>query len=246
MKDFLSEYFSFSRTERNGIIFLLVLILLAILTLIYLKNRTITPSLSQQVIQSELDRLSQLTPSDRQQSTNSFQDSLWHSKKPTEQAAFQDDQPNSKQVFTAQKKTYNKQDYKAQEKKIITFDLNSASLDQMVASGTREWLAKRIVKYRSILGGYHSKEQLKEVYGMKASNYQWIVKRANVNQPFTLKKIDLKNADFKTILKHPYVEYEQVKSIMQLRKENKLDNSSVKSLFSNTIYAKLVPYLKFD
>ena len=48
-------------------------------------------------------------------------------------------------------------------KKVI--DLNSASLDDLISlRGIGDTYAKRIIKFRDLLGGFISKEQIKEVY----------------------------------------------------------------------------------
>jgi DNA uptake protein ComE-like DNA-binding protein len=67
--------------------------------------------------------------------------------------------------------------------------------------------AKRIVGYRDLLGGYHKVEQLMEVYGLDEDKYhslkEWFVIG---NDPIAT--INVNNADFKSILRHPYISKE--------------------------------------
>jgi DNA uptake protein ComE-like DNA-binding protein len=73
-------------------------------------------------------------------------------------------------------------------------------------------IAARIIKYRNSLGGFYQKRQLLEVYKFPESYYNKIEKYILVNDSL-IEKIDINNVSFKKLLRHPYFDYETVKSI---------------------------------
>jgi competence protein ComEA len=79
------------------------------------------------------------------------------------------------------------------------------------------WLAARIVKYRTLLGGYYSVEQLREVYGMQPATFKAISHYIRIDTTH-LKKIDVNRASFKELLHHPYLDYNTVKKLVNGRR----------------------------
>jgi competence protein ComEA len=132
-------------------------------------------------------------------------------------------------------------------KRQIKVELNSAdSLSLIAINGIGPTFAKRILKYRSILGGYNSIEQLKEVYGFSEELYEKVKPQFSINQSL-IKKINVNKDDFKTINKHPYIGYELTKSIFNFRKATTINQSNLKDLLhDDALYMKLLPYLVFD
>ena len=95
--------------------------------------------------------------------------------------------------------------------------VNSADSTELIAlPQIGEVMASRIHRYRDRLGGYVSLDQLFEVKGMDTARFETI-------QPYLLldtdaiRRLDVNNDDFKTLLRHPYLEYEQVKAIVNYR-----------------------------
>jgi hypothetical protein len=61
--------------------------------------------------------------------------------------------------------------------------------------------------------------QLKEVYGLNDSLFNFILKNNNLKVDTSLiHKINIKTADFKTMIKHPYFTKEMVVKILHLQK----------------------------
>ncbi len=83
--------------------------------------------------------------------------------------------------------------------------------------GLSPWLAARIVKYRNLLGGFYTEKQLKEVYGMKAKIYRDIEPWLSVDTS-KIKRIDINRAGFKEIIRHPYINYQVTKKLVNGRK----------------------------
>lgn len=107
--------------------------------------------------------------------------------------------------------------------------------------------ASRIVKYRDLLGGYASIDQLKEVYGMDEDRYQNIIPYVDLD--IDISKININKLEFKELLKHPYLNYKQVQAINNLRRKKgdikSLNELSVLIEFSEDDLTRLNPYLEF-
>ena len=78
------------------------------------------------------------------------------------------------------------------------------------------YLASRIVAYRNKLGGFLSLEQLLEVKGLDSTHYQAISPYLQF-QSVEPEKIDINRDDFKTLVNHPYLNYDMVKAIFRQR-----------------------------
>ena len=98
-----------------------------------------------------------------------------------------------------------------------SINLNSAdTTDLKSLPGIGSFFAKNIVEYREKLGGFVEKKQLLEVYAFdtaRMSNIENLI----VIDSIELRKIKVNSDDFKTILRHPYIEYEDVKKIINYR-----------------------------
>ena len=84
--------------------------------------------------------------------------------------------------------------------------------------GLSSWIASRIIKYRRLLGGFYRKNQLLEVYGLKKNLFVKI-RRYLLIDTTTLHKIDVNNAGFKEIMRHPYLNYSDTKKLIKGRKK---------------------------
>jgi competence protein ComEA len=126
-------------------------------------------------------------------------------------------------------------------------ELNTVdSLALISLNGIGPSFAKRILKYRNMLGGFISIEQLKEVYGFTEELYDKVKSNVNVDAAL-IKKINLNTDDFKVINKHPYLSYELTKIIFDWRKKTVITASNLKDILNdNSVYNKLLPYINFD
>ena len=96
-------------------------------------------------------------------------------------------------------------------------NLNSADTTELKSlPGIGSFFAKNIVDYRNKLGGFIEKEQLLEVYAFDSTRMSDIENLIIIDS-IVLRKVDVNNDDFKTILRHPYIEYEDVKKIVNYR-----------------------------
>ena len=96
-------------------------------------------------------------------------------------------------------------------------NLNSADTTELKSlPGIGSFFAKNIVDYRNKLGGFIEKEQLLEVYAFDSTRMANI-ENLIVIDTIELRKVNVNTDDFKTILRHPYIEYEDVKKIVNYR-----------------------------
>lgn len=127
-------------------------------------------------------------------------------------------------------------------------ELNSASIEQLIKiKGIGKYSAKKIVEYRKKLGGFIKIEQLKEVPGVYENNYLKAKEFLTIDKT-KIAKISLNFADFKELIKHPYLEREDVVKILKFRrKKGKYTNINQlleKKILPKTLFLMIKPYLK--
>jgi competence protein ComEA len=137
-----------------------------------------------------------------------------------------------------------------QRLKDLVVELNSADtiqLDKLKGIGMS--FAKRIVKYRNMIGGFVSKEQLLEVYGFDQEKMDLVKDHISVN-PALVTKININTASLDELKKHPYIKYNLANLICNYRKQHGAykDLSELKKLdlVTEELYAKIVPYLTVE
>jgi competence protein ComEA len=131
--------------------------------------------------------------------------------------------------------------------KNLVIELNSADSAKLTAlEGIGPGFAKRIINYRERLGGFISKEQLKEVYGLDELKYAAL--KANVKVDASLiRKININTVTFDKLRLMPYLDYKQVNAIIEYRTQHG-DFTSVADLkniaiLNEEIVKKIDPYL---
>ncbi len=111
--------------------------------------------------------------------------------------------------------------------------------------GIGRYRAAQICRYRERLGGYISTEQLREIGDLPEGIEQWF----EIGAGETPRQIDVNKSDFKTLLRHPYLSYDQVLAIVRFRQKygplrSWTDLSNCPD-FSETDFQRLAPYFKF-
>jgi len=132
------------------------------------------------------------------------------------------------------------------EKAKDIIELNSADsilLKQLPGIGDK--FSRRIVKYRDLLGGFHSLNQLKEVYGLSEQTIMLIENKVKIDAS-KIRKIDLNFANVDELSKHPYLKNKLSRQIVAFRtKYGRIHDLSVlcDSMILNTEeYNKIKPY----
>lgn len=140
----------------------------------------------------------------------------------------------------------NKTERKSFAKALV--EINSAdSLSIVYLKGIGPGFTKRIIKYRTMLGGFHSINQLKEVYGMTDSTFALLSSQIKVDEQ-TISKIPINAIDFNSLRKHPYFNFQSAQAIVNYRlKHGKLTESDIRSLgvFSDEKLSLILPYLSY-
>lgn len=95
--------------------------------------------------------------------------------------------------------------------------INSADTTELKSlPGIGSFFAKNIVEYRNKLGGFIEISQMLEIYAFDSARLETIMPYISIDS-VNLSKINVNTDDFKTILRHPYIEYEDVKKIVNYR-----------------------------
>ena len=119
------------------------------------------------------------------------------------------------------------------------------SVELKKLEGIGDKLSKRIIKYRDLLGGFHSIEQLKEVYGLSEPTFRQIKELIFVD-PEKIKKVNLNFADWNELAKHPYIQKDQAMKIVKFR--TKYGSIHVPSILLDSLifnmdeFTRLKPY----
>ena len=114
--------------------------------------------------------------------------------------------------------------------------------------GIGPYFARNIVSYREKLGGFVEMNQLLEVYAFDSTRLETIKPHIIIDSIET-KKIKINHDDFKTILRHPYIEYEDVKKIINYRESRGMIqdwDTYLKVVQRNNVDERLRWYLQFQ
>jgi competence protein ComEA len=130
----------------------------------------------------------------------------------------------------------------------LLIELNKADTFELQRlRGIGPGFASRIIKYRDRLGGFVSKTQVLEVFGMDSARYRIIADHIYADKEL-VRPVDLNLITFKQLLSHPYFPFEITKAIMIYRKEHKIikDPEELKSIpgIDNVVFQKIQPYIK--
>jgi competence protein ComEA len=126
-------------------------------------------------------------------------------------------------------------------------ELNSADSVQLTSvKGIGPFFAKNIIKYKNILGGYSSKEQLMEVWKFDKEKYEAIEKYITVDAS-KIQQININNCTAKE-LKHPYLTWKIANGIVNYRAKHgnftALEQIKKTDLITEELFLKMAPYLK--
>lgn len=103
---------------------------------------------------------------------------------------------------------------------VYSLELNSADTTSLIRlRGIGPVYANRIIKYRDLLGGFYSKAQLLEVYNFPPDTFLELEDFISTDT-MLIKKIRINFAEFAELLKHPYLNKEQVQEILKYRESN--------------------------
>lgn len=136
------------------------------------------------------------------------------------------------------------------QKKIVPIDINLADSTAWESlRGIGPALAARIVQFREKLGGFYAVGQVGETFGLADSTFKKIQPFLRLHA-FSLIKLDLNQADEKTLAAHPYIRYKLARLIVLYRSNNgpfrqPSDLLGI-PLVDDSIYRKIEHYIKTE
>ena len=299
LKNFLKDYFLYSRRERNGIIILLAIILIIIIAYLLLPFVNINKEFNYKEYESKLkDFEKSLKPLNKQKLYDVKENSGIDYKNQPELFGFNPNTANrtdlkklgfSEHVIRNIIKYRNKGGYFHKQEDLLKIygmdtslfyriapciylnqnDTNSMSVEEygyntateyykdininkadrhMISEllGIEDLLSERITKYRNLLGGFTSKNQFNEVYGIKKKQYYLIANNVFIDTT-SIRKININKTDEQTLSKHPYLNKYYAKAIMKYKNYageiKNINELSVNNILPENIFCQIKPYL---
>lgn len=131
------------------------------------------------------------------------------------------------------------------DKEVI--ELNSATYEELIRlNGIGDYYAKKIIEYRNQLGGYHSEEQLLELWKFTPEKLDKINAQLSVSEE--INKISINNTTYEELVEHPYVSGKVANSIVKMRAQRdgfkNLEDLLDSKLIDRELFNKLEPYIK--
>lgn len=236
------DFFYFSKGERRALTLLLTLIVIAFILLLlkdtYIQPRSETNPV--QIITDSMKKDSEIVTA--QPKTMPVEKSEKQASQPAKQAA---KKHSIKPRLTKSAPTFTQ---KFPQGTIV--ELNTADTTVLKkVPGIGSAFANRIVKFRNLLGGYYTVEQLREVYGIDAEKYAqlsaWFIA-----DTARIQKTAINHLSFESLARHPYISYKQARVIVRMRERKGVisgwETLSLLEEFTEEDIAKLNPYVSFD
>jgi len=102
--------------------------------------------------------------------------------------------------------------------KIPKTDLNTATKEQLMeVYGIGDKLSDRIITYRTKLQGFSSDSQLMEVWNLEKDVADKVLQRFTVLSKPNIIQLNINTAEFKAVMKLPYMDYETTKKILNFK-----------------------------
>ncbi len=249
----LKQLFYFTKREKSGIIFLLVLLAGIFIGKFFFSN---PPNEWKESMQDNRSQDQTIAEKDSSENQRHYFDSGRRS--PTRGYS-------PKREVSVEKKTYfdNQSRQTPYSRDTTTkiaaipkypagtkVDINSIdTAGLMKVPGIGQSYAVRILKYRKLLGGYYSVEQLKEIYGMYEELYERIVPYFDISKD-SIRTLPVNKASLEHLKSHPYINFYQAKAIVEMRKKRgslkSIEELSLLEEFTAEDLEKMKNYLSFD
>lgn len=135
----------------------------------------------------------------------------------------------------------------SKESKSKPVDINSAdTAEWKTLKGIGSFYAKKIVNFRTKLGGFATVEQVGETFGLPDSTYQAIKPFLQNNNP-ALKQININTATVDELKAHPYIKFGLANAIVQYRTQHgefkSVSEISNIGAVDEAFFKRIAPYL---
>lgn len=129
-------------------------------------------------------------------------------------------------------------------------DINKSKVLEVIRlAGLDGGLAGRVMNYRDLLGGYVSRDQFDEVYGLTDDQLKQLKNHFFISKHYKPMKIKVNRGSWQDLSRHPYISKELAKSIVRYREINGplkgMNELSAFSLVDEQKRNQLFPYLEF-
>ncbi len=133
---------------------------------------------------------------------------------------------------------------------VRAFELNGSDTLQLEGIyGIGPVLSRRIIRYRDLLGGFYSREQLKEVYGLQEQQYEQLVRHVFIDTGL-LERMNLNTVEREVLSGHPYLSTYQADAIIAYRdfsgEWQDIDEIRHNELLPDSVFERIRPYLKIE
>lgn len=242
----LRNYFGFSKVETNGFVILLILTLIIIFTPWFLRTALESNKENSLLNIAAYDSIARDIEENITYLKDQKKNKPWN--RPGGYTAKKPPGVDYNYDRHIAKKSKRKKEQK-ETAVFRPFELNSVdSVELKSLRGIGKVLSQRIVKYRELLGGFYSKGQLKEIYGLKPEVLTMLDTSVYINAG-TIKTINVNKTNDYELSRHPYIKKSIARSITSYRYQHGDFNSyeelyAIKLLDSATIN-KIKPYLEF-
>ena len=246
-KDFLY----FSRKESIAILFILVIILLTLNLNILLSKRNSSPFTiaENDSLIASFERLHQTMKDKKVES----QQINYNERDNTKNSDNLSDKSNQTALYQKESNErefkYPRQEKLKDSEYIFLNETDTAQWKKVPGIGSA--YASRIVKYNKLLGGFTSIHQLREVYGVDDELFDnislYVLEEDNIINK--CKKLEVNKLEFKEIVAHPYIDYEQTIAIVNLRRRigniSSIDELAMLDEFTPEDIKRISHYLQF-
>lgn len=129
-------------------------------------------------------------------------------------------------------------------------EVNSATQEELeTINGIGPAFSKRTIKYRNLLGGYASKDQFENIYGITEEALKALKENVIIDLN-GIEKIKINSASKDEIKKHPYLkDWAVVAAIISERDKTKLTDLNFlteQDLMTQNELEKVLPYISFE
>jgi DNA uptake protein ComE-like DNA-binding protein len=234
-----TEYLSFTKRERTGIVTLVILLLAFVFAPRFFCHspkpvaENISPQQMEQLVKKEDHHWKYDTPrrySDKEKTKyyTAFK------KQNTTYVPYQSRYPP----------------YQKKHTQLKVIDINSADTSAFIElPGIGSKLASRIILFREKLGGFYSVQQIGEVYGLKDSVFRKIVPWLKCDAA-SIKKLHINVAGKDELKQHPYIRWQIAEALIAYREQHGVFdslNDLVKiNLIDSVVLTKMIPYLSLN
>ncbi len=130
---------------------------------------------------------------------------------------------------------------------VDSIEINSATKQDFIQIKIKPYMVGRIIKYRNLLGGFYTFEQVEEIYNIDSATIRKLNKSSWIDT-LLIKHININTATKNDFARHPYINHRQAAQIYKYQKfvEHVTKISEIRSLniMNKKTYKKIRPYLE--